>query len=232
MNAGQVCIAPEYVVAHESVAEELVETLKVKMTEQYNAEQTGFENSPNMNCIINERHMQRIVGLIDDALEKGATLAFWREKLPEKRIIEPTILTNVTEDMRIMQEEVFGPVLAVMTFKERDELPGIIANRPNPLAYYVYATDKSAIDYFLSICNSGSAVVNNNCIQSGTNPHLPFGGTGASGMGRIGGFRGFEELSNARSVVIQPLDRFRNFLINLPPYSKRYEGLIMGAIKK
>ena len=232
MNAGQVCIAPEYVVAHESVAEELVETLKVKMTEQYNAEQTGFENSPNMNCIINERHMQRIVGLIDDALEKGATLAFGGKNFPEKRIIEPTILTNVTEDMRIMQEEVFGPVLAVMTFKERDELPGIIANRPNPLAYYVYATDKSAIDYFLSICNSGSAVVNNNCIQSGTNPHLPFGGTGASGMGRIGGFRGFEELSNARSVVIQPLDRFRNFLINLPPYSKRYEGLIMGAIKK
>ena len=92
--------------------------------------------------------------------------------------------------------------------------------------------NKENIDYFLSICNSGSAVINNNCIQSGTNPHLPFGGTGASGMGRIGGYRGFEEMSNVRSVVHQPLDRFRNFLVNLPPYSKRYEGLIMSGIKK
>ena len=232
MNAGQVCIAPEYVIAHESVADELVEKLKVKMQEQYNPTQAGFENSENMNCIINERHHQRIVGLIDDAVEKGAKVAFGGNNFPEKRIIEPTILTHISEDMTIMQQEVFGPVLAVLTFKEREEVPEIISRRPNPLAYYVYCTDKENIEYYLSTCNSGSAVVNNNCIQSGTNPHLPFGGTGASGMGRIGGYRGFEEMSNARSVVHQPLDRFRNFLINLPPYSKRYEGLIMSGIKK
>ncbi len=232
MNAGQVCIAPEYVIAHESVADELVETLKIKMSEQYNSENTGFANSQYMNCIINDRHHQRIVALVDDAIAKGATVAFGGGNVPEKRIIEPTILTNVTEDMKIMQEEVFGPVLAVTTFKEQQDVPAIIAKRPSPLAFYIYATDKENIEYFLSICNSGSAVVNNNCIQSGTNPRLPFGGTGASGMGRIGGFRGFEELSNVRSVVHQPLDRLRNILINLPPYSKRFEGLIMSALKK
>jgi aldehyde dehydrogenase (NAD+) len=78
---------------------------------------------------------------------------------------------------------------------------------------------------------SGSAVVNNNCIQSGTNPNLPFGGVGTSGMGRIGGYEGFKHMSNARSVVHQPLDKFRDFLVQLPPYSKRYSDLIMKGLK-
>jgi aldehyde dehydrogenase (NAD+) len=134
--------------------------------------------------------------------------------------------------MRIMQEEIFGPVLPVMTVKSAEEIPPLIAKRPKPLALYIYATDKSAIDYYLSHTTSGSCVVNNNCVQSGTNPHLPFGGVGESGMGRIGGFRGFEEMSNARSVMHQPLDKIRDMLIQLPPYSSRYEGLIMKALKK
>ena len=75
-------------------------------------------------------------------------------------------------------------------------------------------------------------MVNNNCIQSGTNPRLPFGGVGNSGMGRIGGYEGFKTMSNERSIVHQPLDKFRDFLIQLPPYSERYSGLIMKGIKK
>lgn len=232
MNAGQVCVATDYVLAHESVADAFVEAAKTKIKELYDSEGSGYENSNYMPRLINARHHARVKSLIDDALAKGAVLACGGGANEETLYIEPTILTNVTEDMRIMQEEIFGPVLPVMTVKSAEEIPPLIAKRPKPLALYIYATDKSAIDYYLSHTTSGSCVVNNNCVQSGTNPHLPFGGVGESGMGRIGGFRGFEEMSNARSVMHQPLDKIRDMLIQLPPYSSRYEGLIMKALKK
>ena len=168
---------------------------------------------------------------MDDAISKGAELVFGGGSDRTDRYIEPTILTNMTEDMEIMNEEVFGPVLSVLTYSERSEVLKIIAKRPTPLAFYVYSTNKDNINYFLQNSTSGSAVVNNNCIQSGTNPNLPFGGVGTSGMGRIGGYEGFKHMSNARSVVHQPLDKFRDFLVQLPPYSKRYSDLIMKGLK-
>ena len=227
MNAGQVCIAPEYVLVHESVAEEFTKLVGEKIAEQYDSEGTGLAKSQFVPRIINENHTKRIAALVEDAKAKGATVAFGGGSDISDCYIEPTVLTDVSEDMAIMQEEVFGPVLSVMTWKDREEVLDAIARRPNPLALYIYSTDKDAIDYFLTNTSSGSAVVNNNCIQSGTNPNLPFGGVGSSGMGRIGGFEGFRTMSNERSVVHQPLDRFRDFLIQLPPYSKRYENLIM-----
>lgn len=232
MNAGQVCIAPDYVIAHENIRDEFVTLLSDKISELYDSEGSGFDKSRYMPRIINARHHARIKGLIDDALEKGATLASGGGSDEKDLFIEPTLLTNVTEDMRVMQEEVFGPVMAITSFTRREEVPNIIARRPKPLALYIYSTNKNNIDYFMQNTTAGSTVINNNCIQSGTNPNLPFGGIGHSGMGRIGGFRGFEEMSNARSVVYQPLDRFRDFLMQLPPYSERYEKIIMGAIRK
>ena len=147
------------------------------------------------------------------------------------RFIEPTVLTDMSEDMQIMQEEVFGPVLSVIPWSNRQEVLDSIERRPTPLALYIYSKDKEFVEYFLTNTSSGSAVVNNNCIQSGTNPRLPFGGVGTSGMGRVGGYEGFKSMSNERSVVHQPLDRFRDILINLPPYSERYNNLIMKALK-
>ena len=129
------------------------------------------------------------------------------------------IRDSVTEDMDIMREEVFGPVMCVVGYKDRQEVLDIIEPRRNPLALYIYSTDQNATEYFLENTSSGSAVVNNNCIQSGTNPRLPFGGIGNSGMGRIGGYEGFKTMSNERSVVHQPLDKFRDFLVQMPPYS-------------
>ena len=169
---------------------------------------------------------------MDDAVKKGATIICGGGANVKDNYIEPTLLTDVTEDMDIMQEEVFGPVMCVVGYKERAEVLDIIKPRTNSLALYIYSTNDANIEYFLENTSSGSAVVNNNCIQSGTNPRLPFGGVGNSGMGRIGGYEGFKTMSNERSVVHQPLDKFRDFLIQLPPYSERYSGLIMKGIKK
>lgn len=231
MNAGQVCVAPEYVIAHESVAEDFSKLVSEKMDALYNSEQTGMENSEFVPRIINERHTMRIKSLIDDAVKKGANIVFGGSSNTDDRYIEPTILSGMSEDMNIMQEEVFGPVLSLLTYKDKAEVLDMIAKRPNPLALYIYSTNKENAEYFLTNTSSGSAVVNNNCIQAGGNPNLPFGGVGGSGMGRAGGLRGFTELSNERSVVHQPLDRFRDFMLQLPPYSEKYVGMVMKGIK-
>ena len=232
MNAGQVCIAPDYVIVHDSIADEFLDLIVKKIKSLYDSEGTGLQNSPYVPRIINQRHQTRIKGLIDDALKKGARLVFGGHTNAKDRYIEPTVLTDMSESMAIMKEEVFGPVLSVLRYQDRKDVLDIISKRPSPLALYIYSTDKAEINYFLTNTTSGSAVVNNNCIQSGTNPRLPFGGVGASGMGRVGGFRGFEDMSNTRAVVHQPLDRLRDILIMLPPYSQRYKGLIMKALKK
>ena len=231
MNAGQVCIAPEYVIIHESRHDEFTKLIGEKINALYNSDGKGLENSDYVPRLINERHHNRVKGLIKDAVDKGANIAFGGNSNDTNRYIEPTVLTGVSEDMDVMNEEVFGPVMAIMPFNNREEVIGIIAKRPNPLALYIYSKNDEAVEYFLTNTSSGSAVVNNNCVQAGTNPNLPFGGVGASGMGRSGGFEGFKEMSNARSIVHQPLDRFRDFLIQLPPYSDKYRNIIMKAIK-
>ena len=232
MNAGQVCIAPEYVIIHESRIEEFQALIKEKIQALYNADGKGLENSQYVPRLINERHHKRVTGLIKDAVKKGAKIVCGGTADAKTRYIEPTVLTNVDESMDVMNEEVFGPVLTVSPYKNREEVLEMISYRQNPLALYIYSTNDENIEYFLTNTSSGSAVVNNNCVQAGTNPNLPFGGVGASGMGVAGGFEGFKEMCNARAVVHQPLDRFRDFLIMLPPYSDRYKNIIMKAIKK
>ncbi|MEP3890619.1 MAG: aldehyde dehydrogenase family protein [Hellea sp.] len=232
MNAGQVCIAPDYAIVHESVKDEFQTLMAAQIDALYNSENTGLENSNYVPRIINERHTKRVKSLIDDAVKKGATVICGGNANVKDNYIEPTLLTDVTEEMDIMGEEVFGPVMCVLGYETREDVLSLIKPRTNSLALYIYSTNDENIEYFLANTSSGSAVVNNNCIQSGTNPRLPFGGVGNSGMGRIGGYEGFKTMSNERSVVHQPLDKFRDFLIMLPPYSERYSGMIMKGIKK
>lgn len=231
LNAGQGCICPEYVLVHESRYEVFLEHITQKIHSMYNDAGTGFEHSDYFPRIINAYHHKRIAHLIKNAVDKGAEIVCGGNCDADERFIAPTVLTGLTETMDIMKEEVFGPVLTVHPYQAREEVLDMIALRPNPLALYIYSKNKSNIEYFLNTTSSGSVVINNNCVQAGTNPNLPFGGIGASGNGRIGGFAGFKEMSNARSIVYQPLDRFRDFLIMLPPYSDRYKNIIMKAIK-
>ena len=229
-NAGQICVAPDYVLAHESVFEPCVAALVKAIDAMYNADGSGFEYSPELLRIVNDQHFARVTRLLQDAREKGATVVCGGETRAEDRFVAPTVLTRVTEEMLVMQEEIFAPILPVIPFRKREEALAIIDRRTKPLSLYIYAKDRTAIDYFLARTTSGSTVVNHNLIQSGTNPRLPFGGVNHSGMGRIGGEQGFMEFSNARSVVEQPLGLL-DLTFNLPPYSKTYRKLIERALK-
>ena len=229
-NAGQVCVAPDYVLVHESVFEPFVQALARAMTQMYNSSGAGFEHSPELMRIINDQHFARVTRLLEDARTKGAKFAFGGQTNAASRFVAPTVLTGTSEDMLIMQEEIFAPVLPVIPFRERAEAIEVIERRTKPLALYIYAKERGAIDWFLAHTTAGSTVVNHNLIQSGTNPRLPFGGVNHSGIGRIGGEEGFKEMSNPRSVVEQPLGLF-DLTFNLPPYSKTYRRLIEKAVK-
>jgi len=200
-NAGQACIAPDYVLAHESVFERYTQTLVKEIAAMYNPDGRGFDKNPEYPRIINTRHFERIKGLIEDARAKGATFLCGGEYNAEDRYIAPTVVTNVTDDMRIMQEEIFGPVIVVKPWKNREEVINEVRGRDKPLALYVFAKDREAWQYFLNHTTSGSTVLNHNVVQSGTNPYIGFGGVNSSGIGRMVGWNTFNECSNARAVM-------------------------------
>ncbi|EIT67790.1 MULTISPECIES: aldehyde dehydrogenase family protein [Hydrocarboniphaga] len=230
-NCGQVCLAPDYALVHRSVQTEFVEQLGGAMRAMYDADRRGFRHSPDLPRIVNRRHFDRIKSLLDDAIAQGATLAFGGETDADDLFVSPTILTDLKPQMRIMQEEIFGPILCVLPFDQREEVIAEIASRPKPLGSYIFAKDREAIDWFLARTTSGSTVVNHNLIQSGTNPHLPFGGVNASGIGRIGGRFSFLECSNARAVVEEgPPITDPNLMF--PPYSDKYKKMVAQMLAK
>jgi aldehyde dehydrogenase (NAD+) len=229
-NAGQVCIAPDYVLVHESVMERYLATLTREIKAMYDPQSRGYENNPEYPRIINARHFERIKAVIEDARAKGANIVCGGESRAEDRFIAPTVITNVSEDMKLMQDEVFGPVLAVIPFRTREDAIRHIDARPKPLAAYVFAKDRAQIDWFIAHTTSGSLVVNHNVVQSGTNPLLPFGGVNSSGIGRMVGFATFNECSNARAImeegppVIDPRSVF-------PPLTDKFKGQMRQLIE-
>jgi aldehyde dehydrogenase (NAD+) len=231
-NAGQVCIAPDYALVHESVADAFTAALGKAITAMYNADGKGFQASKEYPRIINERHFDRVKELLDDAVEKGAKLALGGEFDRADRYISPAVVTNVTEDMKIMKDEIFGPAIAIVTYREREDVLRAVRSRPKPLALYIYAKDRDDIDFYLRHTTSGSTVVNHNMIQSGTNPNLPFGGVNGSGIGRIGGWYTFAETSNSRAVVEEgpPLDKNPNAFF--PPYTDKYKKMAGSMLSR
>ncbi|MGH6782828.1 MAG: aldehyde dehydrogenase family protein, partial [Sphingomonadaceae bacterium] len=157
--AGQVCLCPDYLLVHESIKDAYVEKLKEKITAFYNPNGEGFQASADLPRIVNERHTVRIKALIDDAVAKGARLVMGGDADSAARFVTPTILDNVTEDMEIFQEEVFGPVLTIHSFATREDAVREIAKRPKPLGLYVFTQDRGTADWYIDNTRSGSAAV-------------------------------------------------------------------------
>jgi len=218
-NAGQVCVAPDWVMVHRSVHEGFLNALRTELPKMYNADGKGYQFSPDYARIVNENHTRRIQGLLEDAKAKGAKVETGGAVDIAARFVEPTVLSNVTDDMAVLRDEIFGPILPVQPYDSLDEALRKIAKNHKPLALYVYARDQAVIDEVLARTSSGSTVINHNMIQSGTNPYLPFGGINHSGTGRVGGKRGFFEFSNPRSVVRETA--LADGLTPLPPFSEK-----------
>ncbi|MGN0513149.1 MAG: aldehyde dehydrogenase [Lachnospiraceae bacterium] len=220
LNCGQTCVAPDYLYCHESVRDQLIEYIKEEIKKQFG--ENPLDN-PNYGKIINEKHFDRIMGLID------------KEKLicggigdHDTLRIAPTVLINVTWDDAVMQEEIFGPILPVLTYTSLDELFKIIGNKPHPLAGYFFSQNKKAIRHFTSTLQFGGGCINDVIIHLATS-NMGFGGVGASGMGSYHGKFGFDTFSHKKSIVD------KKTWIDLPmryqPYTRFYDRLIRMFLK-
>jgi acyl-CoA reductase-like NAD-dependent aldehyde dehydrogenase len=192
MNAGQICVAPDYVLVHERVHDAFVEALSVAITEFYGEDP---KQSADFARIVNDRHFERIAALIepDKVVIGGQTDA-------QERYIAPTVLTGVTQDSPSMGEEVFGPVLPVLSYTDRAEALAAVRGRAAPLAIYLFTRDAAFADQVIAHTRSGTVMINDAVIFQ-ANAALPFGGIGESGMGAFHGVHSFKCFSHDKSVM-------------------------------
>ncbi len=224
LNNGQTCIAPDYLYLHEKHYFSFLKALEATVETFYGK---NVAKSKDYARIVNRRHFDRIVSLLDDAKEKGAQVLFGGKTDADDCFIEPTVLINCTPEMRIMQEEIFGPILPVMSYQDEMEVTASIRQGDKPLALYVFSTNTEFNQYILDHTSSGTSVVNDCLIQFGHN-ELPFGGVNHSGIGKSGGHYGFVEFSNQKSVVIQRTNLLKNFY---PPYGVKVRWMIDFVLK-
>lgn len=192
LNCGQTCVAPDYILCHSSVKAQLVAELKKQITAQFGPE--PLEN-PNYGKIINEKHFDRIRGLIDEQ-----KVVHGGEIRPETLQIAPTVMDNVTWADAVMGEEIFGPVLPILTFDSMEEIYALLADKPKPLALYLFSEDRSRVREVTARCAFGGGCVNDVVIHLATSA-MGFGGTGESGMGAYHGKAGFDAFSHTKSIV-------------------------------
>ena len=223
MNSGQICIAPDYVFVHRSKTESFVEELKQVLQEFYGNNALVSESYCSM---VNSKHADRVHTYLEDAVEKGAQVAFGGKKEGER--IGPTILTNVPVDSKIMREEIFGPLLPVLSYDDPEEVVKHISSGEKPLALYIYSNKNSRIEFFLSQTRAGGTCINNNDMHF-LQPYLPFGGDNNSGIGKSHGEWGFKAFSNERSVYRQHLPSVLEKL--MPPYTAGKNRVIEWIVK-
>ncbi len=198
LNAGQVCIAPDYLLVEEGAVEPLVSALVSRWDQCFTSD---VQSSEEYGRIVNDQQFQRLKDTLEDALDKGAKLIHGGKWDAKSRFMEPTILGEVTMDMRVMQEEVFGPLLPVLTWKDPSAVVDTIAQvKDQPLSMYVFSRDKQRRRQWMRGTRSGTVGVGETVVQI-ANPDLPFGGVQASGMGRSNGKAAFDAFSNKRSVM-------------------------------
>ena len=197
-NGGQACICPDYVFVRDAQLPALVEGFRKHVTTNLYGDD-GAIRKEGIAQIVNHRNFARVKALFDDAVEKGATVAVGGTFDDSDLTVHPTLLTGVTPQMTILQEEVFGPVLPVMTYDTIDQVADYIAARDKPLALYIYSNDDTTVDTVLSRTSSGGVTVNG-VFSHYLENQLPFGGVNASGMGSYHGYFGFKAFSHERAV--------------------------------
>ena len=220
LNCGQTCVAPDYIYCHRAVKDRLIKEVQKQIQKQYGKQPL---RNPNYGKIINEKHFDRILGLIDEKkVVHGGN--FDRKTLR----IEPTVLDHVTFQDAVMQEEIFGPLMPVLTFDNLDDVIRKINSMPHPLALYFFTSDKAAAKKVTSRCGFGGGCINDTIIHLATT-EMGFGGFGESGMGAYHGKIGFDTFSHYKSIVD------KKTWIDLPmryqPYQKLHEKMVRFFLK-
>jgi aldehyde dehydrogenase (NAD+) len=219
INAGQTCIAPDHLFVHASVKDRFLAALRARIAKAYG---NGAE-SPHLAKIVNDHHARRVAGLLDDAKTKGARVLSGGSV--EGRAFEPTLIEAITPEMEIDREEIFGPVLPVITYDDIEQVLARINARPKPLSLYIFDNNKERVDRITAATTSGGVGVNLTVLQY-THAELPFGGVNNSGMGNAHGYNGFKAFSHERAVL---RNRFSAAHLIFPPYEGRAKRLIQLA---
>ena len=199
-NAGQTCIAPDYVFVHENVKDAWLACCREQLIKAYGTTLDAQKSSPHLAHIVNGRHTARIKALLDDAQAQGARTITGGGSSEGECFIQPTLLDQVSPTSRIMEEEIFGPLLPVLGYNNLDEVIAHINEGPKPLALYIYSRNNAHIDKVLTQTVSGGACVNHALVQF-LQGNLPFGGINNSGIGNAHGHYGFKAFSHERGVV-------------------------------
>ena len=217
LNCGQTCVAPDYVLCHEAVKDKFIAELKKQITKQFGENPL---TNPTYGKIINAKHFERVCGLID-----SAKVVHGGKSDASSLKIEPTVMDNITWNDKVMGEEIFGPVLPIVTYKSEDEIYETVRTHQKPLALYLFTTNKGLEKRVLSRCAFGGGCVNDVVVHLATN-NMGFGGVGESGMGAYHGKVGFDTFSHKKSIVdkknwidvnmrYQPYSKFNEFLLRL-----------------
>jgi len=232
LNGGQLCLSPDYVL----VPQELEEQLVARVVHEAQSMYPNITENADYAGVINERHFARLQNYIDDAVAKGAKLtivgADQTRASENNRRMPLHILQNVNEDMLVMHEEIFGPILPVMTYDDITKVPDQVEPRRNPLALYYFGKDKTEQEYLLSHVPSGGVCINDITLHY-VQEDLPFGGVGASGMGAYHGPEGFRTLSHPRAIYSQTMVDVLPIIGARPPFGDKFRkniSKILGAI--
>ena len=217
LNAGQTCIAPDYVLVPEDIREHFIGLIQDVVKKLY----PSLRANPDYTSIVNARHYGRVARYIDEARQRGTRIieinAAGDALPPQERKIAPTLLIDPADDLAVMREEIFGPVLPVKSYRTLDEAIDYVNARPRPLALYYFGQDKGDRDQVLERTTSGGASINETLMHVVVE-NLPFGGIGPSGMGAYHGEYGFQTFSHRKGVFLQ--SRYNAASLLRPPYGK------------
>lgn len=220
VNMGQTCVAPDYILAHRDIKPALIERLKAQITAFYGEVP---RQSPDLGRIVNERHWDRLHGLLDPGKVIVGGIG---DK--DERYLAPTLMDRVTWDDRVMQEEIFGPILPILEFDHLDQAIGMINSRPKPLAMYLFTNNKTSEHEVVGRVSFGGGCVNDVLMHLAT-PYLPFGGVGNSGMGSYHGHYSFEAFSH-RKGIMHKSTRIKMDMM-YPPYTPKKLQLVKRFLK-
>ncbi len=223
MNAGQTCVAPDYVMVPAGSEQAFIAAARETVARCY----PDLMRTPDYTAIVNERHYRRVTALLDEARAQGAEIvplaAGCDAPDPDTRRVPPVAVLNVNDGMRIMQEEIFGPLLPVLPYDDLDQALRYVNARPNPLALYYFDDDRGRVERVLRETLSGGVTINDTILHIAQDA-LPFGGVGESGQGHYHGFEGFETFSKKKGVFHQ--SRWNGVGLFRPPYRQRFARLI------
>jgi aldehyde dehydrogenase (NAD+) len=219
LNSGQSCIAPDYAFVHESKKAEFIKMMTEQIAKSFFVD--GKINKADYGKIISTGQFNRLRGLVDNAVNGGAKVETGGVFEDADNTIHPTLLSNVSLDSDIMNEEIFGPVLPIISYKNIKEVLDYVNSKSKPLALYVFSDNSKNVDHIVKNTSSGGTCINDVMIQI-TNPNIPFGGVNASGIGGSHGFFGFKSFSHERAVVYQSKMMEMNKMIYAPYGGKEF----------